>query len=288
MARATVFSLDPAAQAKSFASQGFEYLHVVDLDGAFAGKPMNAAAVESCSRRLPCGTARRRDSRSRTVEAWLAKGVTASSSERAGARSRAGQGRCEKVSRPRSRWGSTRATARSGRGLGRDLAVTALESRSVSRMPVVAAIHLHRHRRATGLLKGLNLDATIELAERIAIPVIASGGFASIEDVKALLRRAPASWPARSRAARSMTAVSIPPRAGADPPRPRRGLGAINVQGARDSLSRRQGRARGQGRQLRRPARRRRSVEAAIAYDAPAPTSCAFSTSPRRMKIAAP
>ena len=43
MARATVFNLDPAAQARSFAAQGFEYLHVVDLDGAFAGKPMNAA-----------------------------------------------------------------------------------------------------------------------------------------------------------------------------------------------------------------------------------------------------
>ena len=47
MARATVFNLDPAAQARSFAEQGFEYLHVVDLDGAFAGKPMNAHAVEA-------------------------------------------------------------------------------------------------------------------------------------------------------------------------------------------------------------------------------------------------
>src|SRR5437016_14496850 len=47
MARATVFNLDPAAQAKSFAAQGFEYLHVVDLDGAFAGKPVNAQAVEA-------------------------------------------------------------------------------------------------------------------------------------------------------------------------------------------------------------------------------------------------
>ena len=47
MARATVFNLDPAAQAKTFETQGFEYLHVVDLDGAFAGKPMNAQAVEA-------------------------------------------------------------------------------------------------------------------------------------------------------------------------------------------------------------------------------------------------
>src|SRR3569623_2499269 len=47
MARATVFTLDPAAQAQSFVTQGFEYLHVVDLDGAFAGKPVNASAVEA-------------------------------------------------------------------------------------------------------------------------------------------------------------------------------------------------------------------------------------------------
>ena len=47
MARATVFNLDPSAQAARFAAQGFEYLHVVDLDGAFAGKPVNAHAVEA-------------------------------------------------------------------------------------------------------------------------------------------------------------------------------------------------------------------------------------------------
>ncbi|MBV8793905.1 MAG: 1-(5-phosphoribosyl)-5-((5-phosphoribosylamino)methylideneamino)imidazole-4-carboxamide isomerase, partial [Hyphomicrobiales bacterium] len=45
MARATIFNADPAAQAKAFVAQGFDYLHVVDLDGAFAGKPMNAEAV---------------------------------------------------------------------------------------------------------------------------------------------------------------------------------------------------------------------------------------------------
>jgi len=58
MARATVFNLDPAAQARSFAEQGFEYLHVVDLDGAFAGKPMNAHAVEAMLKAvtIPIGT----------------------------------------------------------------------------------------------------------------------------------------------------------------------------------------------------------------------------------------
>jgi len=50
MARATVFNLDPAAQARSFASQGFEYLHVVDLDGAFAGRSVNGGAVRAIRR----------------------------------------------------------------------------------------------------------------------------------------------------------------------------------------------------------------------------------------------
>ena len=77
MARATVFNRDPAAQARAFETQGFEYLHVVDLDGAFAGKPVNAAAVEriletrrACPVQLGGGI---RDMA--TVEGWLDKGV---------------------------------------------------------------------------------------------------------------------------------------------------------------------------------------------------------------------
>src|SRR3954465_6370952 len=77
MARATVFNLDPAAQAKSFADQGFEYLHVVDLDGAFAGKPMNARAVEAVAgvgkRPVQLGGGIRGR---KTVEAGLGKGIT--------------------------------------------------------------------------------------------------------------------------------------------------------------------------------------------------------------------
>src|SRR4051812_43412385 len=76
MARATVFHRDPAAQARAFEAQGFEYLHVVDLDGAFAGKPMNAQAVErilagiKIPLQLGGGV---RDMA--TIEAWLGKGV---------------------------------------------------------------------------------------------------------------------------------------------------------------------------------------------------------------------
>src|SRR5580700_1899620 len=76
MARATVFNRDPAAQAKTFQAQGFEYLHLVDLDGAFAGKPMNAAAVDrilsAVTIPLQLGGGIRDMA---TVEAWLGKGV---------------------------------------------------------------------------------------------------------------------------------------------------------------------------------------------------------------------
>ncbi len=76
MARATIFHRDPAVQAQAFAQQGFEYLHVVDLDGAFAGKPVNAAAVERILEvigipvQLGGGV---RDMA--TLESWLGKGV---------------------------------------------------------------------------------------------------------------------------------------------------------------------------------------------------------------------
>ena len=77
MARATVFHRDPASQARAFEQQGFEYLHIVDLDGAFAGKPMNAAAVdrilETVSIPVQLGGGVRNTA---TVESWLDKGVT--------------------------------------------------------------------------------------------------------------------------------------------------------------------------------------------------------------------
>ena len=78
MAQATVFNDDPAAQAEIFARQGFEWLHVVDLDGAFAGKPANAASVEAILKRVPDMKMQLgggiRDMK--TVDGWLGKGVT--------------------------------------------------------------------------------------------------------------------------------------------------------------------------------------------------------------------
>ena len=77
MGRATVFHRDPAAQARAFAALGFEYLHVVDLDAAFAGKPINIAAVEriieAANMPLQLGGGIRTIA---SIEAWLARGVT--------------------------------------------------------------------------------------------------------------------------------------------------------------------------------------------------------------------
>src|SRR2546421_8662433 len=76
MARATVFHADPAAQAQNFQRQGFAYLHVVDLDGATAGKPVNLPAVESILRSVTMPIQLGGGLRDRaTIEAWLGQGL---------------------------------------------------------------------------------------------------------------------------------------------------------------------------------------------------------------------
>ena len=188
MARATVFNLDPVAQAKSFAAQGFEYLHVVDLDAAFAGKPMNAHAVEAMLKAvtlpLQLGGGIREV---KTVEAWLAKGVarviigTAAVRDPAlvKAAAKAFAGRVAVGLDARDGWVAVEGWAQTSQ-------LTVLEiARRFEDAGVAAIIFTDISR--DGLLKGLNLDATIALADKISIPVIASGGLASIEDVKAML-----------------------------------------------------------------------------------------------------
>ncbi len=188
MARATVFNLDPAAQARSFAAQGFEYLHVVDLDGAFAGKPMNALAVEAMLKAVTMPVQLGGGIRDlNTVEAWLAKGIARVIIGTAAVRDP------ELVKGAARKFPGRVAVgldARDGKvaveGWAETSQVTALEiARRFEDAGVAAIIFTDIAR--DGLLKGLNLDATIELAERISIPVIASGGFASLDDVKALL-----------------------------------------------------------------------------------------------------
>jgi len=188
MARATVFNLDPAAQARAFATQGFEYLHVVDLDGAFAGKPMNAQAVEAMLKAVTVPVQLGGGIRDlKTIEAWLAKGIARVIIGTAAVRDP------ELVKGAAKQFPGRVAVgldARDGKvavqGWAETSQVTALEiARRFEDAGVAAIIFTDIAR--DGLLKGLNLDATIELAERISIPVIASGGFASIDDVRALL-----------------------------------------------------------------------------------------------------
>ena len=188
MARTTVFSRDPAAQAQAFAAQGFEYLHVVDLDGAFAGKPVNAHAVEAMlaavSMPVQLGGGIRDLT---TIEAWLAKGIARVIIGTAAVRDP------ELVKTAAKKFPGRVAVgldARDGKvavqGWAETSEVTALEiARRFEDAGVAAIIFTDISR--DGLLKGLNLDATVALAERISIPVIASGGFASLDDVKALL-----------------------------------------------------------------------------------------------------
>ncbi|HKO71010.1 MAG TPA: 1-(5-phosphoribosyl)-5-[(5-phosphoribosylamino)methylideneamino]imidazole-4-carboxamide isomerase [Bradyrhizobium sp.] len=188
MARATVFNLDPAAQARAFAAQGFEYLHVVDLDGAFAGKPINAMAVEAMLKSVSMPVQLGGGIRDlQTVEAWLAKGITRVIIGTAAVRQPELVKRAAKTFPGRVAVG---LDAREGKvaveGWAETSHISALEIAKQFEDAGVAAIIFTDIAR-DGLLKGLNLDATIELAEQLSIPVIASGGFASIEDVKALL-----------------------------------------------------------------------------------------------------
>jgi phosphoribosylformimino-5-aminoimidazole carboxamide ribotide isomerase len=188
MARATVFNLDPAAQATSFAAQGFEYLHVVDLDGAFVGKPMNANAVEAMLKAVTIPLQLGGGIRDLgTVEAWLAKGIARVIIGTAAVRDP------ELVKSAARKYPGRVAVgldAREGKvaveGWAETSQVSALEiARRFEDAGVAAIIFTDISR--DGLLRGLNIDATIALAERISIPVIASGGLASIDDVRALL-----------------------------------------------------------------------------------------------------
>jgi phosphoribosylformimino-5-aminoimidazole carboxamide ribotide isomerase len=188
MARATVFNRDPAAQAHAFEAQGFEYLHVVDLDGAFAGKPMNAGAVdrilEAVSVPLQLGGGIRDLA---TVQAWLDKGVTRVIIGTAAVRD---PGFVRQAARDHPGRVAVGLDARDGKvaveGWAETSQLTALDTARRFEDAGVAAI-VYTDVARDGMLTGLNLDATIALAEAVSIPVVASGGLASLDDVRALL-----------------------------------------------------------------------------------------------------
>ena len=189
MAQATVFNDDPAAQAKSFEAQGFEWLHLVDLNGAFAGKPVNGAAVDAilASVKLPVqlGGGIRTMAQ---IEAWLAKGIrrvilgTVALRDPALVKEacRAFPGRIAVGIDAKGGHVAVEGWAETS-----DLTAIALAQRFAD-AGVSAIIFTDIDR--DGVLKGLNIDSTLELARAVPIPVIASGGLASMADIDRLLQ----------------------------------------------------------------------------------------------------
>jgi phosphoribosylformimino-5-aminoimidazole carboxamide ribotide isomerase len=188
MARATVFSRDPAAQARAFAEQGFSYLHLVDLDGAFAGRPVNAAAVERIIAAVKVPVQLGGGIRDRaTIDAWLDKGVARVIIGTAAVRDPALVKAAARAHPGRVAVGlDARDDKIAVEGWSRTSALSALDvARRFEDEGVAAIVYTDVNR--DGMLQGLNLDATIALAEHISLPVIASGGLASLADVRALL-----------------------------------------------------------------------------------------------------
>ena len=187
MKRATVFNLDPVAQARAFAAQGFEYLHVVDLDGAFAGRPINAHAVEAMLKAVTMPLQLGGGIRDlATVEAWLAQGVARVIIGTAAVRDPDFVKGAAKKFPGRVAVG---LDARDGKvaveGWAEQSELSALDiARRFEDAGVAAIIYTDVAR--DGMLQGINWDATIALADAISIPVIASGGLASIDDIKVM------------------------------------------------------------------------------------------------------
>ena len=187
MDQATVFNDDPAAQAKAFVAAGCEWLHLVDLNGAFAGEPVNAAPVEAILKatKVPAQLGGGiRDMA--TIEAWLDKGL---------ARVILGTVAVEnpdlvrEAARTFPGHVAVGIDARAGRVATKgwaeetDVMVTDL-AKSFEDAGVAAIIYTDINR--DGAMQGPNIDATAELARTVEIPVIASGGVSSLADLIAL------------------------------------------------------------------------------------------------------
>lgn len=189
MQRATVFSDNPSAQARAFESQGFRWLHVVDLDGAISGKAANARAIEAIVRsvaipvQLGGGI---RDAGS--IERWLEGGVRRVILGTAAVKNpELVRGACRRF--PGSI--AVGIDARQGKvaveGWAKTAEVSALElALRFEDCGATAIIYTDIER--DGALTGVNVEATAALASRLETPVIASGGVASLDDIRALQR----------------------------------------------------------------------------------------------------
>lgn len=189
MNAATVFNDDPAAQAAAFERQGFKYLHIVDLNGAFAGKPVNAGAVEAILKAITMPAQLGGGIRDlATIETWLARGIRRVILGTAAVRDPALVRTACKNFPGRVAVG---IDAKGGKvaveGWAETSELTVIDlARRFEDSGVAAIIYTDIDR--DGVLKGLNLPATAELARAVSIPVVASGGLASIDDVKALMQ----------------------------------------------------------------------------------------------------
>ncbi len=188
MDQATVFNTDPAAQAATFEAQGFKWLHLVDLNGAFAGKPVNETAVEAILKSVTIPIQLGGGIRSLVqIETWLAKGIkrvilgTVALHDPALVREacRKFPGRIVVSIDARKGHVAVEGWAETSK-----LTAIALAERFVD-AGVSAIVFTDIER--DGILKGLNIDSTLALANAVGISVIASGGLASINDIHRLL-----------------------------------------------------------------------------------------------------
>ena len=187
MDQATVFSDDPAAQAAAFESQGFHWLHVVDLDGAFAGKPINATAVEAILKRVSFPVQLGGGIRDmKTVEGWLSKGIRRVIIGTAAVRDPAFVREAAKAFPGQVAVGiDARAGFVAVEGWAETSALAADDlGRRFEDAGVAAIVYTDIAR--DGMLQGINWDGTIGLANALTIPVIASGGLASMADIERL------------------------------------------------------------------------------------------------------
>jgi phosphoribosylformimino-5-aminoimidazole carboxamide ribotide isomerase len=189
MNAATVYNDDPAAQARAFAEMGFAWLHVVDLNGAFEGRSVNGAAVEAIlaatEMKVELGGGIRDLA---GIEAWLAKGVTRVILGTVAVRN-------PDLVREACRLFPARIVvgidAKGGKvaveGWAEASELAAVELAKKFEDAGVAAI-VYTDIDRDGILKGINFEATLALANAISIPVIASGGLADIDDIERLMQ----------------------------------------------------------------------------------------------------
>mgnify|MGYP006088974717 CR=1 FL=1 len=187
MEQSTVFNDDPAAQAMSFVNAGCEWLHLVDLNGAFAGTPVNAAPVEAILKTCKVPTQLGGGIRDMaTIEAWLDKGLTRVI---LGTVAVENSDLVREAARAFPNQVAVGIDARNGRVATKgwaeetDVMVTDL-AKSFEDAGVTAIIYTDIMR--DGAMGGPNIEATADLARAVSIPVIASGGVSSLADLNAL------------------------------------------------------------------------------------------------------